>query len=224
MKKNQSHVKKIVIDPNMQICTDFASHVQNANENEQDICNILIENTDLQKYDFSKLYFENVVFRRCTLTDCTLQKTFFKNVLFEDCSLANCDFTHSWFEQCEMRGCGCKGANFSDTRLTHVSIQDSNFRYANFTSAKLHRCEIMSSDMSDTFFAQCTFELLKVSHSQFTRAEFFHTALKGIDFTTCKLEGICISSEGKELAGVVVDLYQAADLSKILGVVIKEEL
>jgi hypothetical protein len=39
--------------------------------------------------------------------------------------------------------------------------------------------------------------------------------LKGIDFTTCEIDGILI--RGTELKGMIVTDYQAVELSKILG-------
>lgn len=96
-------------------------------------------------------------------------------------------------------------------------------RYVNFTSAEFARCEIEGSDFTDSFFAECTFKTLLVSNSQFIRTEFFHTSLRGIDFSDSALDGICISADGRELAGIIVSFEQAAALSKILGVVIKDD-
>lgn len=61
-------------------------------------------------------------------------------------------------------------------------------------------------------------------HSKFIRTEFFNTSLSKIDFSNCEVESICVSAKGKELEGVIVNIFQAAELSKILGIVIKEEI
>lgn len=53
------------------------------------------------------------------------------------------------------------------------------------------------------------------------RANLFGTALRGLDLRGCEIEGILISDEKKELAGVVVDLYQAAELARLMGLVIR---
>ena len=52
-------------------------------------------------------------------------------------------------------------------------------------------------------------------HSKFIRTEFFNTSLSKIDFSNCEVESICVSAKGKELEGVIVNIFQAAELSKI---------
>lgn len=78
--------------------------------------------------------------------------------------------------------------------------------------------------MSDAFFATCSLKQMKLDQSQFINTEFFKTPLKDLDFTTCILEGISVSTEGNELKGALVNVYQAAELAKLLGIVIKEDL
>ena len=46
------------------------------------------------------------------------------------------------------------------------------------------------------------------------------TVLSGIDFTTCDIGGWLLG--GVELRGAVVTPFQAAELARLLGVVIKE--
>ena len=53
------------------------------------------------------------------------------------------------------------------------------------------------------------------------RASFFHTSLKGMDLRGNDVEGIIVSEEKNELRGAVADIYQAADLAKLMGIVIK---
>ena len=65
--------------------------------------------------------------------------------------------------------------------------------------------------MRTTQFQQC----------DLSEADFLHTPLKGIDFTSNMLSRITVSGS-QELRGAVVNIFQAAELSKLLGVVIKE--
>lgn len=47
----------------------------------------------------------------------------------------------------------------------------------------------------------------------------FRTNLKGIDFSTCNIDGIVVDRE--DLKGVIVNQFQAVELSKLLGIIIK---
>lgn len=49
---------------------------------------------------------------------------------------------------------------------------------------------------------------------------FFGTLLNGLDFTSSRMEGIVVSDTGKELRGAIVSVSQAADLARVLGLVI----
>lgn len=62
---------------------------------------------------------------------------------------------------------------------------------------------------------------MELAETDFTATSFFNTFLRGIDFSNCKIEGIKVSNNYKELYDVIVDVYQAADLAKLLGVMIK---
>ena len=42
-----------------------------------------------------------------------------------------------------------------------------------------------------------------------------------MDFTTCDIKGLVLSDECSEVRGAVMVLYQAAELAKRLGIVIK---
>ena len=52
-------------------------------------------------------------------------------------------------------------------------------------------------------------------------AEMFMTKMRGTDFTKCDISGIVLSRELSELRGVTVTYEQAADLAKLLGLIVK---
>ena len=45
--------------------------------------------------------------------------------------------------------------------------------------------------------------------------------LKGIDLTTCRISGIITSLEAGELKGAVVNMFQAVELAKRFGVIVR---
>ncbi|MEG0379731.1 MAG: pentapeptide repeat-containing protein, partial [Eubacterium sp.] len=54
-----------------------------------------------------------------------------------------------------------------------------------------------------------------------SQVDFLHTSLKGIDLTSNTLHGLSLTG-ALELRGAVVNLFQAAELAKLLGVIIKD--
>ena len=57
--------------------------------------------------------------------------------------------------------------------------------------------------------------------SELIRVNFFKTPLKGVDFTSCRLQAPTLSLGGPELRGAEVTLFQAAELAGQMGVIIK---
>ena len=74
--------------------------------------------------------------------------------------------------------------------------------------------------MSDTFFSDCSFKNTEIKESKFVRTEFFQTCLAGLDFSNSILQNIIMSDNAKELSGAKVNSYQAAELSKLLGLIV----
>lgn len=217
-------IKRVQLDPSMDRCEDLRDTLRQSIETESDIMNLHIANQTLTDEEFDNGYFENVIFEQCTFSKVTMERCSFRNVRFESCAFPNCDFSHSWFHQCEFTGTQLVGVNFGSSNFVDLILQKSALRYANFTSARFDRSSIMDCDLTDTFFAECTLGSFEVDQSRFVRTEFFHTPLKDVDFSTSELDGICVSDRGEELKGAVVNAYQAIELSKLLGLVVKEDV
>ena len=65
--------------------------------------------------------------------------------------------------------------------------------------------------------------LIQIAILLFNTADFFKTPLKGVDFTNCDIDHICISDNWSELRGLIVNPFQAAELAKFLGVTVRDE-
>ena len=57
------------------------------------------------------------------------------------------------------------------------------------------------------------------SECNFNKSELVRTKLKGIDFSNCELNGITVNIS--DLNGAIVNEFQALELSKLLGLKIK---
>ena len=61
--------------------------------------------------------------------------------------------------------------------------------------------------------------MVKFIDTNLYKAQLFRTNLKDIDFRTCNIEGIIVGQE--DLKGMIVNDFQAVELSKLLGIIIK---
>ena len=76
--------------------------------------------------------------------------------------------------------------------------------------------------MEETALSGCRVKGLTLERCALTRVNFFQTPLAGVDLTSCTLTEPVFSASAGELKGAVMDLFQAAQLARRFGVIIKE--
>lgn len=217
MSKEKVKIRAVCLPESLNVIDDPTFLANDENIRNAQFCEIKTNDADISFSDF-----KNILFNRCTFSKCSFERGSFENVIFRNCSFLNCSFSSCIFSKCLIEQSQFKGSSFANASLSDFCIKGSSMRYANFTSCDFHRCEISLSDMSESYFDQSNLENFHVNESQFIRTEFFQTPLKGIDFSDSCIDGICVSEECKELFGVIVNPLQACELSRLLGLIIKE--
>ncbi|WP_187389319.1 pentapeptide repeat-containing protein [Acetobacterium wieringae] len=108
---------------------------------------------------------------------------------------------------------------FFQAQLENFLATDSSFQYANFSKAKLKALEISQCDFSEATISECKLTQIKLDDVNFSQTSFFKTPLKGLDFTSCQIDGLIVSIEA--LSGAVVTTFQAAELAKLMGLIVR---
>lgn len=173
--------------------------------------------------DFSTLCFSKVRFENCTFFDCSFRKCEFTDVIFQTCDFSTCNFTDTYFNRCQLLTSKGMGANFSGSSILNTAIRECCLNYANFDASKLEKVRIENTELNNANISQCRCKAVEWDLVQLNHTSFFKTPLQGMDFTGCVIHELILSDECKELKGVVVDLYQAAELAKRLGIIIKTD-
>lgn len=112
------------------------------------------------------------------------------------------------------------GSSFTKAFFRNLTIEESSFAYANLAGTIWENCLIRKSNFREISFSEAKLKKLTTSEVDFTGADFFKTPLKGIDMTSCSLEGITISDNFSELKGLRVNSLQAVELAKMLGIIV----
>lgn len=162
-----------------------------------------------------------VIFENCSFQDCSFARAEFTDVIFQSCDFSNSNFSDGYFNRCRFVSSKGLGAKFCGGVIQNVVMKDCNLNYSNFDSAKLEKTRIEDTQLNGANFAQCKCKSLTWLNDKLNNASFFKTSLRGMDFTSCDITGLSLSDELEEVRGAVVDLYQAAELAKRLGLVIK---
>ena len=142
-------------------------------------------------------------------------------MLFISCNFSNCLFRDSFLRRVSFQRSKGTGARMTESSLKDVSIMECSMQYLNLDDSKLESFRVEDTDLENGNFAQCKCKGVTFSQVRLQNASFFKTPLKGMDFTTCDIKGLVLSDECSEVRGAVMDLYQAAELAKRLGIVIK---
>ena len=77
--------------------------------------------------------------------------------------------------------------------------------------------EIRGCSLREAFLSEVRFKKTICSRTDFTGVDFFKTLLRGMDLSDCTIDNIMVSDQYTELAGVKVNLFQAAELAKLMG-------
>lgn len=159
--------------------------------------------------------FDHVIFSECRF--CGAQLT---DVRFENCDLSNVDFSDSMLYRVEFVGCKLMGTNLSDCVFNQVLFYHCNARYVNFSMGKMKHVLFAHSDLQCGSMESCRFVPVAFDTCNLTEAEFSRTPLKGIDFRSSQVAGIRLGIG--DLKGVVVSSLQALELTRFLGLVVKD--
>jgi uncharacterized protein YjbI with pentapeptide repeats len=219
----EKKIRQIEIKINMERSNEFLKYIAKAEANDENITKIVFPNIQLKGEEFTEHSFHSVIFENCIFEEVSFKDCSFNNTLFLGSTFVSCDFSYSWFCQCKFEKSQYRNAVFSDGKFSHLSMEECNLNYANFTYSKIENCEIINSDLSGAFFSDCALKNFYPEKTKFSGTDFFHTPLKGIDFTSCIIDGICVSDDWNELREMTVNTFQAAELAKFLGVNIKSD-
>ena len=94
--------------------------------------------------------------------------------------------------------------------------------YANFDACKLENLLVDKTELNSSNLTQCKCKDIQWRQAALTNASFFKTPMRAWTFQTARSRDLCYPMTIRNLKGAVVDLYQAAQLSKRLGIIIKD--
>lgn len=211
------------IPPVLEPSDDVTELLQRAREGQESIENRLIAGIQAPSLNAYKLEFTGVEFDHCRLNGSVFDKASFVDVRFRDCDLSGCSFSDAYFSRCEFLSCKWVGAGFTAALLRQSAAQACSFQYANFDGASLGGVTLRQCDCTGAAFTGVTLRDVATADNRFIGVNFFHTSLKGMDFTRDLVDGWMLSEGLSELKGAIFSPYQAVDLARLLGIEIKSD-
>lgn len=189
-------------------------------EDEEQICEVLITDCIIDNQCSEKVEFKQVRFRNVIFKDVIFKRADFEDVIFENCDLSNIDLSDSILSKVEFINCKMVGINFSESSFIDISIKGCNGNYGNLRYSQWKRAHLEESQFRCSDFQNMKLKDINLVKVNFDESQMSGAILKGIDMSDCQIHGIGIRAE--DLEGLIVSPLQAVDLSKFLGLVIKD--
>ena len=158
-------------------------------------------------------------FTRCTFRECDVKRFCFVDCVFDHCDLSNLRFENSTFQRVQFVDCRLTGVEWIKAALMNGSFKSCSMDYANLADTKLDHVE-----WSDCRMRESAWNNLRAKQTFFqcdlTSAMIRGVSMKGMDMTTCTLDGISI--DPNDLRGMRVTALQALMFSRMLGLEIAD--
>ena len=202
-------------------CRDFALLLAEARQEEQDLELLHIKNAVIAGADLSGLNFQGILLENCRLLECQAERTAFVDVIFRCCDLSNTNFGSSYFHRVGFSSCKGLGTNFYHSTFKQVRLAEVHFQYANFDDSKLEYMEITGSDLTGAILGNCRLNEFTLEQNRLDNVTFLHTSLKDLDLRENQFHTLVVSDSCYELRGALVSPWQAVELARLFGLVIK---
>jgi len=178
---------------------------------------------DLKNYDvilttYGTLRMDIDKYEDVTFDYCDLRKIDMMDVVFENCNLSNISFSKGSIYRTEFINCKLMGTRFDECSMKNVLFNSSLGKYSNFAYAKLDGVNIIESDFQSSVFQELQIKKLAFDSTNLSKAVFYNTKLKGIDFTTCNIDDIQLGVN--DISGASVSVVQALELTRLMGIII----
>ena len=164
--------------------------------------------------------FRECVFENWRFSGCSMPRLGFVDAVFRGCDLSNLDLTGCSLLRCRFEDCKAVGLTLAEAKLRQVTFEQCGMRLANLSGCQCKGAGFFRCDLEGASMLGCALGKAPFDRCRLLDCNLCGTALSGIDFTTCDIGGWL--QGGGELRGAVVTPVQAAELARLLGVVIKE--
>lgn len=184
-----------------------------------------IENTNYNKeYKKEQLKLNKTIeFNECKFNDVILSESiinngYFIDIIFKNCDLSNANLTGSSFRRVVFDNCKLIGTDFIDCNIDDVIFKDSILSYTNFSDSKIKNVSYLNNNMENAYISNVKLSEVIFIECNLESVEFLNTDLKNIDLSTDKIFNL----KANNIRGLIVDEFGALELSRMLGIRIKE--
>lgn len=190
-----------------------------ATETPESISGLRLEADALERFTTQTLDFSGCAFHNVSFNACEVDRIYFTDCLFEHCDLSGFRFRDGTMRRVGLQTCRLTGAEFDHMNLRDVTFEKCLLDYAGFMECKLQEVRLRDCRMEHGLLHTCTQKALAFTDCGMADIEIVGTRLRGVDLSTCRIDGIRATIQALE--GATLGLHQAAAALQLCGIVVK---
>lgn len=180
----------------------------------------LFKGIECPEETFTKKEFVNCRFENCNFTS-----SHFISCYFEDCAFENCNLSMIHVDDCLFRDTTCInskliGILWLDARKKGFSqsihFKSSAINYSSFYGMDLQKCKFDDVSAIETDFSEANLSKVQLNNVDLSGAIFYHTNLRGSDFTTAR--NYLFNPSENQVKDAVFSLPEAVNLLYPFGI------
>ena len=182
------------------------------------VCRVLEDASAVGKHG-EVATFDRAILRRIELTSTVFDRITLRDASLSKCDLANSVWRSGFWDRVEVQHCRMTGLDLMGSSLNNITFSDCKANLMCLCDVRCKRvrfenCDLREADFQGADLRGCTFRGCNLQGVQLSNAK-----LEGVDLREAKIEGMIVSPNN--LHGVTVDLFQAAYLAGLMGLIIE---
>jgi uncharacterized protein YjbI with pentapeptide repeats len=183
-----------------------------------------IEECLIQEIDFSARRIPSLVALNSVVEHVSFASSRIGKFRLRDVRLVKCDLSNAVMQgfeatRIEFVDCRMTGMKAIQCRWEDVLVENCDLRYAQLSEGHFQHSEFKSCNLGDADLRGANIEGAIFTDVMLRRADLSKARLQGTDLRGAEIEGITVQPE--DLRGAIVNVAQAMDLSRLLGLIIK---
>lgn len=215
---NLKKIQKPKINTNLEVINSV-NELLALIEDDEKICDKLIENIDIPMIDESRVSFNSCVFKNVTFDNCIFRYIDLLDVIFEKCDLSNIDFSEGSIYRTEFINCKMIGSKIEDAHMKDCLFKNVLGDYSTFAFSKLNKVNFEGSSFVSSVFMEIKNKYINFDDCNLKKSVFNKTYLEGVDLSNCEIDGIEIGIP--ELYKTKVNASQCLELVKLMGLIVE---
>ena len=211
-------IQKPKVSPDLEVINTIEQLFELIEEDEK-ICDKLIENIDISAIDESRLSFDSCIFKNVNFDNCIFRYIDLLDVIFDKCDLSNIDLSEGSIFRTEFINCKMIGCKIEDAQLKDCVFKNILGDYSSFAFSKFNKVSFENSSFASSVFMEVKNKYLNLDDCDFKKTVFTRTYLEDVDLSNCEIDGIEIGIP--ELYKTKVNASQGLELVKLIGLIIE---